>query len=226
MHGRIAADGAAFVDERVEQRLEMGFCNRFIDQQRLRRAAYTRAAKLGVEHNRDRHREIGFGVDIDVANAFEMSKHRHPCLVLHARDKAFAPARDDDINRTLKPREHQPDSIAFARWHELDRIFGQASRAKPRAHRIRNQRRGAEALGTAAQKGGISAFKAQSGGIRRDIGAAFEDHADDAERRRHALETQAVGLGPFGKHATHGIVERGDIGDRLGDGVQARGIEF
>eukprot|EP01035_Chromulina_nebulosa_P033072 gene33072-44262_t len=53
-------------------------------------------------------------------------------------------------------------------------------------------------------------------GIGRDVGTAFEDHRDDAERRRDALEAQAVGLRPGREHAPERIGQGGDAGDGLG----------
>lgn len=66
---------------------------------------------------------------------------------------------------------------------------------------------GAEAVGAAAQDHGIAGLEAQHAGIRRDIGAAFEDHADDAERHAHALDG----------HAVRALPALGDDSDRIGD---------
>ena len=47
---------------------------------------------------------------------------------------------------------------------------------------------GAGASRAAAQDHGIAGLQAQRAGIGGHIGAAFEDHADDAERHAHALD--------------------------------------
>ncbi|MOA21586.1 hypothetical protein D3C78_1420860 [compost metagenome] len=58
----------------------------------------------------------------------------------------------------------------------------------------------------AAQDDGIARLEAQSTGVRRNIRAAFVDHADDAKRRTHALDLKPVGAIPGGN----------DFGDRIG----------
>ena len=51
---------------------------------------------------------------------------------------------------------------------------------------------GAETVRAAAQDHRVAGLQAQRAGIGGDVGAALEDHADDAERRAHALDGQAV----------------------------------
>ena len=50
---------------------------------------------------------------------------------------------------------------------------------------------GMDSFGTAAQDGCIAGFQAQSGGIRRHVGARFVDDADDAERHAHLADLDA-----------------------------------
>ena len=54
------------------------------------------------------------------------------------------------------------------------------------------------------------------------FGPALEDHADDAERRAHALDMEAVGPVPFGHHRADRIGQRGDLAqpvDHRGDAL-------
>ncbi|MND82165.1 hypothetical protein D3C80_739870 [compost metagenome] len=73
-----------------------------VDQQCLRRPANTGAAHLGINDDAFRHVEIGRGIDIDMANAFQMGEDGHPCLRLHPRNQAFAAARHNHINRAVQ----------------------------------------------------------------------------------------------------------------------------
>src|SRR3546814_16701090 len=57
------------------------------------------------------------------------------------------------------------------------------------------------------------------------IGPAFKDHTNDAERRAHALELQAVGLGPVCHHGADRIGEFGDLVERLRGGGDALRIQ-
>ena len=81
------------------------------------------------------------------------------------------------------------------------------------AHRLRDGARGAEALRAAAQDRGIAGLEAERARIRRHVRAALEDDADDAERRRDALDRQAVRPLERGEHAADRIGQRGDALD-------------
>ena len=63
-----------------------------------------------------------------------------------------------------------------------------------------------KAFGTAPQDHRIAGLEAQGACIRRHIGAAFIDDADDAQGRAHPLDPKARGLGPFFQHRAHRIV--------------------
>ena len=123
---RIASHLAARLDQRIDQRHEMGLRRGAIDEQRLRRAAHTGPPHLGVEHDGLRHGGIGRLMHIDVTDAFEMREHRHPRLLLHAGDEAFAAARHDHVDSAAEPGKHESHSLALHRRHELDRCLGQS----------------------------------------------------------------------------------------------------
>lgn len=63
-----------------------------VDQQAFRRPANSGAPSLGVQHHPARLFQIGIGIGIDVANAFQMRKDRHPRLALHQSDQTLAAA--------------------------------------------------------------------------------------------------------------------------------------
>jgi len=81
---------------------------------------------------------------------------------------------------------------------------------------------GAETVGAAAQDHGIARFQAQHAGIGCDIGAAFEDHGDDAERDPHAFDGHAVRALPAFGHDAHGIDNITHGRDAVGHRVDAR----
>ena len=81
---------------------------------------------------------------------------------------------------------------------------------------------GAETVGAAAQDHRVAGFQAQHAGVGRDIGAAFEDHGDDAERHPHALDGHAVRpLPAFGDDAD-GIGDIAHGRDAVGHRIDAR----
>ena len=161
-------------------------------------------------------------VDIDVADAFEMREDRHARLALHARDQALAAARHDDVDGAVEARQHLADGGAVGRRHELDRVLGQAGRLQALDQAGMDGARGIERIRAAAQDHGVAGLQAQRAGIGGHVGAALVDHADDAERRAHALDVQAVRPVPCGDHLADRIGQRGDRRDAVGHGRDAR----
>ena len=160
-----------------------------------------------------------------MAVAVEMGEDRHAGLALDAGDEALAAARHHDIDRAIEPLEDLAHRRAVARRHELDRVARQAGGLQPLAQGGGDLGRAAEAVGAGTQDRGIAALEAERARIGGDVGPALEDHRDDAERRRDALEAQAVGLRPFGENPPDRVGQRGDAGDRLGDLVEAPAVE-
>ena len=68
----------------------------------------------------------------------------------------------------------------------------------------------AEALGAAAQDGGVAGLQAQGACVRGDIRPALIDHADDAERHAHALDSHAVGPAPRCQDAADRVLQTAD----------------
>ena len=222
LHRPVAAHRAAGVEQRLHQRCEMGRRHGSIDEQRLRRAANAGAPELRVEQHLPRHRKIGFGVDINVVVAIEMRENRHPRLGLHALDKALAAARNDDVDRAIKAREHLPDRLAIPDRHELDRRLWHALSNKPGHHRGMDGDRRAQRARAGAQDDRVARLEAERASIRRHVRAALEDDADDAERRAHAGDFQPVRPCPFAGDRADGVWQRSNILDRRRDGFDAR----
>ena len=116
------AVGAHF-DASVQQRLDHALANRprhfLMDQQTFSRAANAGAAGLGVQNDFQNLLGVGVFIDIDVHDAFEVGKDRHPRFALHQTDQPLAAARDDHINR-VGHGQHLAHRGAVARGHQLD----------------------------------------------------------------------------------------------------------
>ena len=62
-----------------------------------------------------------------------------------------------------------------------------------------------QAFRAAAQDHGVARLQAQRAGVGGDVRTAFEDHADDAERRADPADVQARRPVPFGDHLPHRV---------------------
>ena len=134
LRARVAAHLAAGVDEILDDRLQVRGHARAIDEDRFRRAANARAPQLRVLRDAPRHVEIRGGVDVRVADAFEMAHDRHARILLHARDQTLAAARHDDVDEAGHVAQHDADGFAILRRHHLHGRLGQAVlRASARA---------------------------------------------------------------------------------------------
>ena len=106
--------------------------------------------------------------------------------------------------------EHRAHRGAVGRRHDLDRVRGQAGGGEALAagqstDGARRRR------GSPSRRAGCTALPAlrhSAPASAVDVGAALVDHADDAERRRHALDVQAVRPVPRGDHAADGVGQR------------------
>jgi hypothetical protein len=101
-----------------------------VDQQAFGGAADAGAPGLGVQHHAARLGGIGGGIDIDVADAFEMGEYRHPGLGLHQPDQPLAAARHDHVDMFVHA-QHGGHRGAVARGHQLDRRRGQTGGRSP-----------------------------------------------------------------------------------------------
>ena len=193
-----------------------------VDQQAFRRAADAGAAGLGVDDDAAGFLQVGGGARIDVADAFQMGEHRHPRLGLDKAHKAFAAARDDDVDHPLRA-QHRAHGGAVAGRHHLDRRLGQTRLPQPRDHAVVDQRRGIDRIRPAAQDDGVPGLHRQRARIGGHVRPAFVDHAQHPQRRCHALDVQPVRPVPFGQHPAHGIGLFGHRPQPLGNGADARG---
>ncbi len=148
-------------------------------------------------------------------DAFEMGEDRHARLGLHPRDQALAAARHDHVDGAVQAGEHGADGGAVAGRDQRDAILRQVRVLQPLHEAGMDQPRGMEALGPRAQNGGIAGLEAQGAGVGGDIGTAFENHADDAERRGDPLDAQPVGALEGLQHAPDRIGQIGDVIEAL-----------
>jgi hypothetical protein len=116
-----------------------------------------------------------------------------------------------------------PTKAAVLGGGELHRILRQAGRAQPVAQAADDGAGGMRAFAAAAQEDGAAGLEAERPGIGGDVRAAFEDHADHAERLRHAPDHEAVRPCPFGQHAAHRIGQGSDVLQPARHCLHARG---
>ncbi len=190
-----------------------------IDQQRLGGAAHAGAPHLGIEHDCLGHLRVGGAVHIDVAVAVEMGEHRKAGLGLHPGDEILAAARHDDVDHAVEAGEHLAHRRAVAGRHQLDGALGEAGLREAGGERGVDRARRPQAVRAAAQDRGIAGLEAERAGIGGDVGAAFIDDADDAERHADALDFHAVRPLPGGRDRADGI---GEVGDDLEPGRDGR----
>ena len=155
-------------------------------------------------------------MDVDVADALEVGEDRHARLVLDAVDQALAAARHDHVDRAVEAGQHRADRGAVAGRHELDRRRPAGRRLGQALDQAAVDRAGrAERVGAAAQDRGVAGLEAERAGVGGDVRAALVDDADDAERRAHALDVEAVRAVPGGDDRADRIGQGGDLLDAL-----------
>ena len=191
-----------------------------INQQTFRRPANARAPCFGVQHHAARLFHIGVAVGIDVADAFQMRKDRHPRLALHQSHKALAPTRHDDVD-VIHRRQHRRHHLAVAGGDQLNSGLRQPRLAQPAHHAVMKGRGGMKAFRPTAQDHGIARLKAQGPCIRRDIGPAFINHANHTQWRRHPLNVQPIRPVPFSQNPPHRIALFGHSAQRIDNAAQA-----
>ena len=81
---------------------------------------------------------------------------------------------------------------------------------------------GAKAIRAAAQNHRIAGFQAQHAGVGRDIGAALENHGNDAERHAYPLDGHAVGALPALGYDSDRIRDFAYGRDAVGHRIDAR----
>ena len=161
-------------------------------------------------------------IDIDVVDAFQMREHRHARLGFDAGDQALAAARHDHVDAAVQPAQQQADRRAVAGRHQGDRGLGQTGFAQSLHQTFVDRAAGPETVRAAAQDHGVAGFQAQHAGVGGDVGAAFENHGDDAERHAYPLDDHAVRPLPALGHDADGIGDLAHGRDAVGHRVDAR----
>ena len=88
-----------------------------------------------------------------------------------------------------------------------------------------DRRRGMEAVRAAAQHHRVAGLEAQRAGVGGDVGPALVDDADDAERRRDALDRQPVRPLERRQHPADRIGQGGDLLEPARHRLDALGVE-
>ena len=183
-----------------------------VDQQGLGRAAHRGAAHLGVDGDRDRHVGVGRGVDVGVAQPFEVAERRHFRFPGDALDQRRAAARDDQLDRAVQPFEHHSDRLPIRGGDELDDVRREPRLGEPGLKRGVDRDAAGERLRSGAEDDHIGRAQADRRSIGGDVGAALVDHADHPDRGADAGDVEPVGRGP----ACHLLADHvGQGGDRV-----------
>ena len=217
----VGAEGTAERGEVRHQQRQQAGRDGGVHQQRLGGTADAGAAHLGVGQDGARHGRVGTGVDVGVAEPLGMGEHRHPRLRQHARHQPLAAARDDEVDQPGGP-QHRAHEGAVLGGGQLHRILRQPGLAQALAQAVGDGVGGARALAAAAQDHGAAGLEAEPAGIGGDVGPALEDHADHAERLRHAADHQAVRPRPFGQGAADRVRQGRDLLQPLRHRLHAR----
>jgi hypothetical protein len=196
-----------------------------VDQHCFRRAADSGAPHLGIDGHGTRHGEVGTGIDIDVANAFEMREHRHPCFRLDPAHETPPAARNNDIDGAVEAAEQQPDRQAVGGRHQLDGVNRKAGTVQAFAETGGNGARALKAVRPAAQHGGIAGFDAEARCIRRDIGPALENDADHPDWDADPRNLEPVRSDPLRTDAPDRVGQSGYDLERLRHRLDAGRVE-
>ncbi len=99
---------------------------------------------------------------------------------------------------------------------ELNGGFGQAAGNQLIGENAMQSSVGAQGFLAAAQDDGVSALDAEGGRVDRDVGTAFEDHEDDAERNADLADVESVGPPARGDDLADRVGQGGDVEQALG----------
>ena len=191
-----------------------------VHQNGFRGAADAGPTHLGVQGHRASLGQVGGGVNVGVADALQVLEQRHPAFGGDTLDQRLAAARHDDIDKFAQPQQ-RADGFAVAGGHHLAGIGRQAGGVQAVLDAAQNGAGGAQAFRAAAQNDGVAGLQAQGGGVGGDVGAAFIDHADDAQRHPHAGDAQTVGAIPCGQFGADRVGQSGHLTQPLGHGGDA-----
>ena len=196
-----------------------------MDEQGLGGAANSGAPHLGVDRELQRLVGIRRPVDIDMHDALEMGEHRDPRLALHPVDQALSAAGHDDVERAVQAAQHLADRLARGEGRARDRGLRQARGLEAVGEAGMDRGRRVKTVRSAAQHHSVAALEAERAGVGGDIRPALVDDADDAKRRRHPFDDEAVGAGERRQHPTDRIGQVRDLLEPARDRLDATGIE-
>jgi hypothetical protein len=154
-----------------------------------------------------------------------MREHRYARFALHAIDEALAAARHDQVERPAEPVEHFADRLVRGERRARDRGFGKTGLDEAGDEAGVDCRRGIKAVRAAAQHHRVAALEAERARVRGDVGPAFENHSDDAERRRDALDTEPVWPLERRQNPPHRVRQGGNLLDAPGHRLDALRVE-
>ena len=211
-------------EHRADRRQELRR-HRRMHEQRLGGIAGAQLLRLGVVDDRQRHRQVGGGVDVDMAVAVEVLQHRHLGLAGDALDQALAAARDDEVDR-LRRGDQEADRGPVGGADELHRVGRQAGLGERFAHQRRQRQVRLQRFRAAAQDAGVAALDGERRRLDRHVRPALVDHREDADRHPHPADPDAARL----------LAQAGDLADRIGhrrdllaaegDGLDRLGVEL
>ncbi len=197
-----------------------------MNEQGLGGAADAHATHFRVDHDPDRLVQIGCPVDVDMHDALEMGEDGHPRLALHPLNEALAAARDDHVERSAEAFEHFADRRTRGERRARNGRLGKPGLPEAGSQAGVDRGRGMEAVRPAAQHDSVAALETKSARVGRHVRSALVDDADDAERRRHALDDEAVGASEGRQHAADRVRQRRHLlqaaRDRFDAGVVQR----
>ena len=86
----------------IDQRRQNSPRNRPVNKNRLHRIANRRILHLAIHRNRNRHLDIGGGIDINMAYAIGMTQHRNIRVPLNMLHQRIRPTRNHQVDHALQ----------------------------------------------------------------------------------------------------------------------------
>jgi hypothetical protein len=139
-------------------------------------------------------------------------------------DQSLAAARDDEIDRFVL-FEQFGDGVAVGGGNQRNGGFGQAFRGERFVQRVGDGVVGVKRLGAAAQDDRVAGFEAEARRVGGHVGPRLVDHGDHAEGHAHPPDLDAAGPRAHVRPLADGIVERGDLPQRVRHLLDALGVE-
>ncbi len=188
-----------------------------VDQQRFRRAANRNPAKLCVADNIDRHRRVGSGMNVAVANAFEVAEDRDTPLPADPFDQGLAAPRDDEVDRPVEPRKQHAHGFPVGRRDNLHCVRIEGGVIQPPDQRGMDRNGASLGFRSRAKDHRIAGPEANGRGVRGNVRPGLVDHSDNPDRRPDSRDVEAVGPHPAIHLHAHRVRQFGDLLERCGN---------